>query len=158
MVVGIANNNPWNVKCYDRGDPWKGTVGYDAVGHVQFPHVIFAVRAACRDIAAKYLGGRRTLRAIMERYSPESDTLGSIEGQEHNDPVGAATFIADQMKFIAIDDDIDLFNAAGRPRSMDRLCCFLEALYRQECGWKHPAPSRILLLAGIQDYVRDFVE
>lgn len=157
-IVGIANKNPWNVKSLNHNNPWKGTAGYDHAGHVIFHHVIFAIRAVCRDIASKYLGGATSLYKIMDRYSPASDTLGSIEGNEHNNPMAAANMIARQMGGISIDDDVMLFNKDGSPVSNDRLCCFLEALFHQECGWTERPPSRIMLLSGIEDYVRDFVK
>lgn len=164
MVVGIANNNPFNVKCYDRGDPWQGTAGYDAAGHVIFYHKIQSVRAVCRDIASKYLGGARSAIAIMVRYSPPDDTLGSVPGEDFNDPAGAALFICRYMnKLLPRDErvkaaeDLELFCDDGRPVNLSRLCLFLEGLYRQECGWECEALERHLLLAGVREYVEDFV-
>lgn len=165
MIVGLENNNPFNVKCYDRGDPWKGTAGYDGAGHVVFHHTIQAVRAVCRDIASKYLGGARSAIAIMARYSPKTDTLGSLPGQDFNDPAGAALFICETMNMLLPRDerviaaeDLELFCDDGRPVNLARLCLFLEALYRQECGWECEPLDRHLLLAGIKEYVDDFVQ
>jgi len=163
MPVGIRNNNPWNIKAENKRSPWRGTAGYDGADHVIFHHPVFAVRAVCRDLSRKYLGGRKTLRQIMERYSPKSDTLGSIAGQPRNNPVKAAEFIAGHMekerfpKKLDIDDDVEFFNRDGSIKNVDWLCVFLEALYRQECGWEGPPLSRHLLRAGIEDYLKDFV-
>ena len=153
--MGLKINNPWNLKCYDLSNPWRGTIGYDDAGHVIFEHAVFASRAVCRDLAQKYAHSKRTIRQIMTAYSPANDAL--------NDPDSAAVFICEQMNQRSHshrydpDADCGLFGDKGRPTCIHTLRNFLEILSVQESGWDEAMrvdPNAIM--AGIHDYMEDF--
>lgn len=160
--MGMKINNPWNLKCADRRDPWLGTQGYDAAGHVVFVDLAHAARAACRDLAQKYLGGRRTLHQIFERYSPETDTHGGIEGGERNNPAAIAFGVAQMAnrrlgwtEYVP-ERDCNLFDPDGAPTNIHMLRNFLEVLAAWECG-AGTELARLEVLDGVKMYFRDFV-
>lgn len=154
--MGLKSKNPLNVKQTRPHDPWRGTIGVDSRGHVQFDDEIFGIRAAVRTLAAKYNKGKVTIAAIIADWAPASDTIGSIPGNPQNDPGEYAAFVAERMGW-AVDVRLGLFEPSGRTRWPGLLIDMLEAMIEYENGvGTHLPMSKIL--HGIAEYYRDFVE
>ena len=67
------NNNPGNVK-KPNADTWKGTVGYDEIGHAIFENYIYGTRAMIKDLQNKITNrGLDTIAKILPVYCPVSD-------------------------------------------------------------------------------------
>lgn len=135
------NNNPGNLK---GGGAWKGLVGHDERGHNVYDTPEHGFRALCRTWQAKWMAGKRTLRAMCAAWAPASDTVGSIAGNAANDPDAYAEFIAGRAG-IGIDDPLpdpagsDFFLQVSLWRSLARYEmgheCEMEIAVRGAAMW-----------------------
>jgi hypothetical protein len=146
MILGIRNRNPFNIK-NNPAQPWEGSVSSDSKGHAIFEHEIYGIRAAVRVLAKKYLGGKKTLRQIIESFAPASDG---------NDP---EAYIAAVLKFNGWDVagfedcDLELFFESGLPTNA--VYHLLRAMVQVELYAGYRICNE-LLESGIALYVRDF--
>jgi hypothetical protein len=88
-----TRHNPLNIKA-EMKQAWVGQVATDGRGHAVFADDAHGVRAALRTLDKKWQNGKRTLEAIIREWAPASDTIGSVEGAEPNDPDGYAASVA----------------------------------------------------------------
>lgn len=77
--------NPWNVKRLGGSDSWKGQVGTDAAGTAHFDTPEHGARACFINLQSYWTAGHRTIRAIVERATPRTDTIGSLPGRPLNE-------------------------------------------------------------------------
>lgn len=134
MSTGQRNNNPLNVKAILSGTKWKGQVDKDSRGHAIFQGVEYGWRAAVsllRTYHKKY--GLTTIRGIISRWAPATDTIGSIPGAPQNSPSAYAKFVARHMG-IQADDDLHLFDSSGRVEDHEALVALCEAMSIYENG------------------------
>ena len=67
--VGIANNNPGNIKTIARNEYWKGQVGVDRQGHAIFSHVEWGLRAMAIVLKSYYHKHKiNTINKLIDRY------------------------------------------------------------------------------------------
>lgn len=126
--IGIANNNPGNVK--NKG--WQGQIGSDKSGHAIFSHYEYGLRAIAvtlKNYQKKH--GLKTLRSMMKRYC-ESNQL------EY------AKFISKDIG-VGIDEEFDVM--AYMPE-------ILKCIVKFETG-RQPYPDQVFALAGIYTNYND---
>lgn len=78
--VGLANNNPGNMKCCD-GNNWVGLVGNNGTFDT-FSDTVYGLRAMAVDLTTKIQrDGLNTIAAIISDYAPpsENDTAAYIQ-------------------------------------------------------------------------------
>ena len=151
MSLAVINNNPGNIK--QVGDPetgqgcWKGSRApwADRAGHAIFLAREWGLRAVIRQLARYAEAGDRSLVAIMRRYSPASDTLGSLPGRPNNRPDATARAMAAEIG-IAADVPLDLFDARGAVYAgrYERLAAVLRALAHAEDGRQPELPDSLI--------------
>lgn len=91
MSTGIRNNNYLNVK----GTGWKGQVGQDSRGHAVFRSPEWGIRAAIVTLRTYWFTHNlRTIAAILSRWAPASDTIGSLPNAPKNSPKEYSKFVA----------------------------------------------------------------
>ncbi|MBY0275555.1 peptidoglycan DD-metalloendopeptidase family protein [Candidatus Binatia bacterium] len=98
--VAIKNKNYLNVKNGD--DPWMDVGGKpsktDPKGHAVFSDPVYGIRAGLLLLRTYFLKhDRRTILAILSRWAPATDTIGSQPGNPHNEPSQYALFVAQRM-------------------------------------------------------------
>jgi hypothetical protein len=77
--IGLANNNPGNLKCCD-GNNWVGLVGNNGTFDT-FSDTVYGLRALAVDLTSKIQrDGLNTITAIISDYAPpsENDTAAYI--------------------------------------------------------------------------------
>ena len=122
LPIGIANNNPCNVK--NRG--WVGQIGSDKQGHAIFSHYTYGLRAAAITlIKFQKVHKLKTLRSMMKRYSEG----GQIE---------YARYLGKRLG-IGIDEEFDVLSVMPE---------MLKAIVKYETG-EQPYPDHDFALAGI---------
>jgi hypothetical protein len=166
-IGGIDRHNWLNVK-YFTGPKWLGQVGIDSRRHVLFLSPDWGIRAGVK-ILWSY---RRkhcvdTVRGILDRWAPSTDTIGSLPGAKSNDPGAYAAFVCKRAK-VGPDEPLGLFHDDGRltPRALTAgksgiilLPAILRAMTIYECGTKalpFMHPGRID--AGIEIYRKETAE
>lgn len=109
--TGQRNKNPLNVK---GSDNWRGVVGRDGRGHCIFSDPAYGWRAALITLRTYYMTHKlRSIYAILSRWAPVSDTIGSIPGAPSNSPSAYAKFVAKRMG-VGINDKLPLFDRRGK--------------------------------------------
>lgn len=129
-TAGARNNNPLNVK----GTEWRGQVGTDNRGHAVFSSQAWGARAAIvllRTYWTKY--ELRTVAAILSRWAPATDTVGSIPGAPPNSPREYAEFVH-QRTGIAPTEPLRLFDDQWRIDDGEQLAALLSAMAAYENG------------------------
>lgn len=120
--IGIANNNPCNVK--NKG--WQGQIGSDDFGHAIFSHYSYGLRAAAitlKNYQKKY--GLKTIRNIIHRY---------CESNRHQ----YTQFLSKKLN-IGVDEEFDVMSVMPE---------LLKAIVKFETG-RQPYPDHVFALAGI---------
>lgn len=128
LPIGLANNNPGNVK--NKG--WQGQTGSDEFGHAIFSHYEYGLRAIAvtlKNYQKKH--GLKTLRSMMKRYC-ESNQLEYAKFISKNIGVG-------------IDEEFDVM--AYMPE-------VLKCIVKFETG-EQPYPDQVFALAGIYTNYND---
>ncbi|MCW5892929.1 MAG: peptidoglycan DD-metalloendopeptidase family protein [bacterium] len=141
--VGIKNNNYLNVK--NGPDPWMDAHGKpsrtDARGHAVFADPAYGVRAGLRQLRTYFVKHRcRTVLAILSRWAPASDTIGSLPGNPHNNPSQYAVFVSNRMG-IAIDQPLELFDEDGNVDDVGQLRRLFAAMAAYEIGGGFEVPE-----------------
>jgi hypothetical protein len=89
--VGLANNNPGDLKCCD-GNNWVGLVGNNGTFDT-FSDTVYGLRAMAVDLTTKIQrDGLNTITAIISDYAPpsENNTAAYIQGVVNDTGYGAA--------------------------------------------------------------------
>ena len=142
-AVGIKNKNYLNAKNGD--DPWRDASGKsaktDPKGHAIFTDPAYGIRAGILLLRTYFVKhGLRTVLAILSRWAPASDTIGSQPGNPQNDPSSYAGFVATRMG-IAADQPLDLFHADGSIDDLGRLRDLFAAMAAYEVGGNFAVPA-----------------
>lgn len=126
---GIRNHNPGNLR---HGDAWKGmTPKQPDQDFVTFIDPLWGLRAMAKVLLAySTLHGRRTVRAIVERWAPTSE----------ND---TDAYVAMVSRAMGVDPDAPLELSRD-----DVLSDLMRAMIRHENGGQPYHPS--LILSGIR--------
>jgi hypothetical protein len=152
-VVGLVNNNPFNMKqvpqIWDGSAPDNPT---DGAGHARFLDKVFSGRCFLRTICVYSRKGTRSLRQICGKYAPVNDPKAS------NDPDAYARFVGNRLG-IGIDQPLDIFDAQGRVRDgaamRERVMEGMRAVVEMECYKGYCLPKEYYL-SVIALYNRDF--
>ncbi len=142
--TGIKNNNYLNVK--NTSDPWMDAGGKrsktDSRGHAVFTDPAYGVRAGILQLRAYFLTHKlRTIIDILSRWAPTSDTVGSIAGNDANDPTGYALFVAKRMG-IAHNKKLELFNDDKTIDNVGQLRGLFFAMAAFEIGGGFKVPDK----------------
>lgn len=122
LPIGIANNNPCNVK--NKG--WIGQIGTDKQGHAIFSHYTYGLRAAAITlIKFQKVHKLKTLQSMMKRYS---------EGGQAE----YAKYLSKKLG-IGVGEEFDVLTV---------LPDMLKAIVKYETG-EQPYPDHDFALAGI---------
>lgn len=122
LPIGLANNNPGNVK--NKG--WQGQIGSDKFGHAIFSNYEYGLRAIAitlKNYQRKH--GLKTLRAMMKRYCESNQ-------------IEYAKFIGKRIG-VGIDEEFNV---------MEHMPEILKAIVKFETG-EQPYPDHVFALAGI---------
>lgn len=130
--TGVRLNNPLNVK---RGTtPWKGQIGADDRGHVKFESPEYGIRAAMLNLRSYWTKHNlRTLSAIIGRWAPSTDTIGSRKGAPQNQPNAYAAWVAKKLG-IGTETQLGLFDREGALRDGAQLIDLITAMAEYEIG------------------------
>lgn len=141
MSRGLRNNNPTNIKKVST--PWRGQVGLDDKNHVIFEHPKWAVRAAIINLRSYWFNhGLRTIAAILSRWAPSNDTIGSIPGAPPNSPREYSAFVARRMG-ISSTARLSLFNSERKVADPDQLRKLVKAMSAYEIGGGYNLPDSL---------------
>src|SRR5262245_10750526 len=140
---GIKNNNYVNVK--NGADPWMDADGKrsrtDPKGHAIFADPAYGVRAGLLVLRAYFMKHQlRTILAILSRWAPASDTIGSQPGNPHNNPSEYALFVSNRMG-IAVDQPLELFGQDGSVGNVGQLRGLFSAMAAYETGGGFEVPA-----------------
>jgi hypothetical protein len=109
-TTGVRNKNVLNVK----GDGWMYSLGRDDRGHNIFPTFEKGLRAGIITLRTYWVKHqKRSIAAILSRWAPASDTIGSLPGAPPNSPVAYSNFVAKRMHVSPV-AQLRLFDEAGR--------------------------------------------
>jgi len=160
MSVGLRNHNWLNIKQVE-GVAWRGSTGEDARGHAIFEAPEWSIRAGIRLLRSYRRSGLNTMRGIISRWAPATDTLGSVAGSKSfNDPRGYAAFVSQRAQ-VTMDEPLDLFEADGKAlskRGLEKLPRILNAMCIYELG--HAATKGMdyrVIERGVAIYVSETV-
>lgn len=129
-TAGARNNNPLNVK----GSGWQGQTAQDSRGHAIFLNRAWGLRAAAitlRTYWAKH--HRRSIAAILARWAPVTDTVGSLPGAPRNSPREYSEFIQRQTGLDPL-HQLQLFGAGGEVYDERQLFAVMDAMSAFENG------------------------
>lgn len=133
--LGLKHHNWTNIKQPGLG-PWNGSANpsQDARGHAIFTAPEWGLRATIKQLSTYWRKDVRTIKAIMEQWSPKNDSQGSIPGGQPNEPNKVAAFIADKMN-LGVDEAPLFFCDDGTTiYDFDALSMFLRWLSHYELG------------------------
>ena len=143
--VGIRNNNYLNVK-NTKNNPWNdahGPSGTDPHGHAVFSTPPYGVRAGIMQLRAYFLKHdpkRQTIIDIISEWAPADDTLGSIAGNDPNDPRGYAGFVARAMG-VGVSQKLALFRPDGTIDNVGQLRSLFYAMAKNEISGDFNVPD-----------------
>jgi len=138
-TVGVRNRNLLNVKGDDK---WTFSLGRDSKGHHIFPSFPKGLRAGIINLRSYWTRHNlTTIAAILSRWAPSSDTIGSIPGAPRNSPAAYSKFVAARMG-IKPTDQLMAFHSDGSVRSADQLFLLVEAMvsYENDSNLRLPRP------------------
>lgn len=136
MSVGIKNNNYLNVK--NGTSPWLDangkSAGTDSRGHAVFQDPAYGVRAGILLLRTYFLKHKlRTIAAILSRWAPASDTVGSLPGGPPNSPEEYSRFVSDRMG-VGPNEQLRLFDGEGHIEELGQLKDLFFAMAACEIG------------------------
>jgi hypothetical protein len=106
LPVGIANNNPLNMRDY--GIAWQGNIGRDNRGLEVFGSAENGLRAAGNDMKNKWLKGIDTIRKIVSVWAPANGQ--AQDGTTYINPT--ETYIKRVSQLAGIGENVQLLSAA----------------------------------------------
>ena len=127
-TAGVRNKNLLNIK----GEGWLYSTGRDSRGHNIFPSHAKGLRAGILNLRAYWTRHqKRSIAAILSRWAPVSDTIGSLPGAPPNSPVDYSRFVAERVG-ISATATLDIFDPAGRVSDADQLYRLVGAMAAYE--------------------------
>lgn len=138
MSTGIRNRNYLNVK----GTGWQGQTGNDSRGHAIFKTPEYGIRSGIvllRTYWFKY--NLRSIAAILSRWAPASDTVGSLPNAPKNSPKEYSGFVARRMGITAT-ETLRLFNKDRTLNDVKQLKALFEAMAAYELGGGYDTPDQ----------------
>lgn len=139
ISAGIRNKNYLN--CKGRG--WKGQTGNDSRGHAIFKSPEWGIRAGIVLLRTYWFTHRlRTIAAILSRWAPSSDTVGSIKGAPPNSPREYSAFVSRRMGGISPTAPLSLFKPDRRLDDFRQLKQLFEAMAAYEIGGGFDVPDQ----------------
>lgn len=137
--AGIRNRNYLNVK----GRGWKGQIGSDPRGHAIFKSPEWGIRAGIVLLRTYWFTHRlRTIAAILSRWAPSTDTVGSIKGAPPNSPREYSAFVSRRMDGLSPTAALSLFKPDGRLDNAKQLKQLFEAMAAYEIGGGFDVPDQ----------------
>lgn len=159
---GLRNNNYLNVK-QPLPDIWRDAGGKDSLAdsenHAIFTDPAYGLRAAIIQLRSYFFRPDPPLRsvaAILSRWAPVSDTLGSLPGWPPNSPEAYARHVAKVMG-ISPTERLRLFKADQSLGDLEQLRNLLRAMaeYEIESGFIIPS---VALEASLELVQRGILE
>lgn len=134
--TGIRNKNYLNVK--NGASPWLDAngkeSGTDSRGHAVFSDPAYGIRAGIMLLKTYFFKHNlQTIAEILARWSPASDTVGSLPDAPPNSPLEYSTFVAGRMGF-SFNERLDIFNADKSINNIARLKALYFAMSEFEIG------------------------
>ena len=138
MSTGIRNKNYLNVK----GSGWKGQTGSDSRGHAIFKLPEWGIRAGIVLLRTYWFTHNlRTIAAILSRWAPATDTVGSLPGAPKNSPAEYSRFVAKRVG-IGPNDKLRLFHPDRTLCDVRQLKALFEAMAAYEIGGGFDTPDQ----------------
>lgn len=127
-TTGIRHKNLLNVK----GTGWLYSEGRDSRGHNIFPTYAKGLRAGIITLRTYWVKHqKRSIAAILSRWAPASDTVGSLPGAPANSPLDYSRFVGERMG-VAPTATLALFHDDGTVRDRDQLFALVSAMAAYE--------------------------
>lgn len=140
IPAGLRNNNPLNVK----GSGWQGQTGNDPRGHAIFSTAAHGVRAAIVTLRTYWFTHKlRTIAAILSRWAPASDTIGSLPNAPANSPKAYSEFVARRCRLTPT-EQLSLFAKDRSVDNKEQLAAVLAAMAAYEIGAGYTLPASII--------------
>lgn len=131
--TGVRLKNPLNVKA-PRTPYWQGQIGRDSRGHAKFKSPAHGVRAAALLLRTYWRRHRlRTVAAILSRWAPVTDSVGSLPGAPANSPKEYAEFVEKRTGLHPM-EALEMFWEDGTIRDKTQLKKLLKAMAEYEIG------------------------
>ena len=129
-ATGVRQKNLLNVK---GADQWLYSLGRDSRGHHIFPSYAKGLRAGIINLRSYYnRRGLRSISAILSRWAPSSDTIGSLPGARPNSPRDYSLFVSGRMGDISPYTQLKLFKPDGAVDNEDHLFALVAAMVAYE--------------------------
>lgn len=139
-TAGVRNKNLLNVK----GTGWLYSEGRDSRGHNIFPSYAKGLRAGIITLRTYWTKHeKRSIAAILSRWAPVTDTIGSLPGAPANSPLDYSTFVAKRMHGISPVTQLSLFHEDGRVRDANQLYQLVAAMAAYENDARLELPRAI---------------
>ena len=135
VTLGVAHKNYLNIKNNPK-NPWKGRAdpGEDEHGHAIFKSPDYGLRAAILNLRSYWCNhGLRNVIAILNRWAPPNDTVGSRKGNPPNNPSEYADFICHRTGFTRT-ENLSLFLPDRLVDNVGNLRLLVKAMAEFECG------------------------
>jgi hypothetical protein len=125
-----------------KGRGWKGQTAQDSRGHAVFADPAYGVRAAIVLLRTYWFTHRlRTIAAILSRWAPASDTVGSLPGAQANSPREYSLFVSRRMGGFPATKSLSLFKPDRRLDDVNQLKGLVEAMTTYEIGGGFDLPD-----------------
>jgi hypothetical protein len=127
-TAGVRNKNLLNIK----GDGWLYSTGRDSRGHNIFPSHAKGLRAGILNLRAYWTRhNKRSIAAILSRWAPASDTIGSLPGAPPNSPLAYSRFVEARVG-IGATAPLSIFDNTGAVRDAEQLYRLVAAMAAYE--------------------------
>lgn len=138
MTVGLRHKNYLNLK----GTGWKGQIGSDSRGHAIFSKPEWGIRAGIVLLRTYWFKhGLRSIAAILSRWAPASDTIGSLPGAPPNSPKEYSQFVSKRVE-IGPTTKLQLFKDDRTLNNVNQLRALFEAMAAYEIGGGFNVPDQ----------------
>lgn len=133
LRTGVRHLNPLNVKAPSPAY-WQRQAGRDDRGHAIFSDPADGARAAVVLLRTYWRQHQlRTVAAILSRWAPSTDTIGSIPGAPPNSPAGYAEFVRRATGLLP-NQTLSLFRPDAKTDDHLQLIALLGAMAEYEVG------------------------
>jgi hypothetical protein len=127
-TAGVRNKNILNIK----GEGWLYSTGRDSRGHNIFPSHAKGLRAGILNLRAYWTRhNKRSIAAILSRWAPASDTIGSLPGAPPNSPLAYSRFVEARVG-IGATAPLSIFDNTGAIRDTEQLYRLVAAMAAYE--------------------------